>query len=58
MDQVPEVNQADFDDLKKRMDIITNADPSQAQNDYALRRYLRAFKTVDASFQARPLFAF
>lgn len=46
-----EVNQADLEDLKNRMKLIVSADPQQFQNDFALKRYLRAFKTVDAAFQ-------
>lgn len=46
-----EVNAADLQDLKNRMKLIADADPKQFQNEFALKRYLRAFKTVDAAFQ-------
>ncbi|KOB65522.1 putative SEC14 cytosolic factor [Operophtera brumata] len=46
------VNEEDLKLLKERMNIIAGADPSQYHNDFSLRRYLRAFKTVDSSFQA------
>ncbi|XP_039295337.1 CRAL-TRIO domain-containing protein C3H8.02 [Nilaparvata lugens] len=45
------VNEEDLKDLKERMKLIVDADPSQYHNDFSLRRYLRAFKTVDAAFQ-------
>lgn len=45
------VNEADLKDLKERMKLISDADPSQYHNDFSLRRYLRAFKTTDAAFQ-------
>lgn len=45
------VNEEDLKLLKERMNIIAGADPSQYHNDFSLRRYLRAFKTVDSSFQ-------
>lgn len=46
-----EVNVAEFNDLKNRMKLIAEADPKQYQNDFALKRYLRAFKNVDSAFQ-------
>ncbi|XP_061705818.1 uncharacterized protein LOC133516840 [Cydia pomonella] len=46
------VNEDDFRQLKGRMNIIVSADPEQYHNDFSLRRYLRAFKTVDNAFQA------
>lgn len=45
------VNANDFKDLKERMKLIAEADPKQYHNDFSLKRYLRAFKTVDNSFQ-------
>ncbi|KAL1490506.1 hypothetical protein ABEB36_013188 [Hypothenemus hampei] len=39
-------------DLKNRMKLISEADPEQYHNDFSLKRYLRAFKTVDSAFQA------
>ncbi|XP_067000708.1 uncharacterized protein [Anabrus simplex] len=46
------VNEAELRDLKERMKLIAEADPSQYHNEFSLRRYLRAFKNVDAAFQA------
>lgn len=46
-----EVNENDLKDLKARMKMIADADPSQYQNDFALKRYLRAFKTTDDAFK-------
>ncbi|KAI8440312.1 hypothetical protein MSG28_001661 [Choristoneura fumiferana] len=46
------VNEDDLKQLKERMNIIASADPAQYHNDFSLRRYLRAFKTVDNAFQA------
>lgn len=46
-----EVNETDLKDLKDRMKLIAEADPSQYQNDYALKRYLKAFKTTDDAFK-------
>lgn len=45
------VNPADLAALKERMKIIADADPKQYHNEFSLKRYLRAFKTVDAAFQ-------
>lgn len=46
------VNAGDLNDLKERMKLIVDADPKQYHNEFSLKRYLRAFKTVDAAFQA------
>ncbi|XP_054263892.1 uncharacterized protein LOC128987181 [Macrosteles quadrilineatus] len=45
------VNEGDLKDLKERMKMISDADPSQYHNEFSLKRYLRAFKTTDAAFQ-------
>ncbi|XP_060531366.1 uncharacterized protein LOC132705001 [Cylas formicarius] len=45
-------NENEFQDLKSRMKLIFEADPLQYHNDFSLRRYLKAFKTVDNAFQA------
>lgn len=37
--------------LKDRMKLIVDADPQQYHNEFSLKRYLRAFKTVDLAFQ-------
>lgn len=50
--EVKPVNENDLKNLKERMKLIAEADPSQYHNDFSLRRYLRAFKTVDGAFQA------
>lgn len=50
--QVKPVNESDFKDLKGRMKLISEADPSQYHNDFSLKRYLRAFKNPDGAFQA------
>lgn len=50
-DSLREVNEADLKDLKERMALIAEADPSQYQNEFALKRYLRAFKTTDDAFK-------
>lgn len=49
--QVQQENDADLIDLKNRMKLIEEADPTQYQNEFALRRYLRAFKTADDAFK-------
>ena len=49
------VSDKDFIDLQNRLKLISDADPDQHQNDHSLRRYLKAFKTVDAAFQANIL---
>lgn len=46
------VSEEDLKALKERMKMISDADPSQYHNDFSLRRYLRAFKTVDDAFKA------
>lgn len=46
-----DVNESDFQKLKERMKMIADADPLQYHNDFSLKRYLRAFKEVDAAFQ-------
>ncbi|CAH2257293.1 CRAL-TRIO domain-containing protein C3H8.02 [Pararge aegeria] len=46
------VNEEDLRQVKERMKLIVEADPAQYHNDYSLKRYLRAFKTVDSAFQA------
>ena len=52
--QVP-VKEEDLKELKDRMKLIVDADPSQFHDDFSLKRYLRAFKTVDAAFQVLQL---
>jgi hypothetical protein len=44
-------SETDLKDLKERMKLIADADPNQYHNELSLKRYLRAFKTVDAAFQ-------
>ncbi|CAH2092064.1 unnamed protein product [Euphydryas editha] len=46
------VKEEDYRQLKERMTLIADADPTQYHNEYSLKRYLRAFKTVDNAFQA------
>ncbi|GLG93103.1 Uncharacterized protein GBIM_00593 [Gryllus bimaculatus] len=46
------ISEDDVKDLKERMKLIAAADPSQYHNEFSLRRYLKAFKTTDAAFQA------
>ncbi|XP_049938521.1 uncharacterized protein LOC126412789 [Schistocerca serialis cubense] len=46
------VAEEDVQELRARMKLIADADPSQYHNSFSLMRYLRAFKTVDAAFQA------
>ncbi|XP_013185958.1 uncharacterized protein LOC106131393 [Amyelois transitella] len=46
------VNEDHLKQLKERMSLIVSADPEQFHNEFSLRRYLRAFKTVDQAFQA------
>lgn len=50
------VNPNDLKDLKERMKLIVEADPKQYHNEFALKRYLRAFKKTDEAFQASFLF--
>lgn len=45
------VNEDDLKDLKERMRLIADADPNQYHNEHSMKRYLRAFKSVDAAFQ-------
>lgn len=45
------VNPDDLKLLKERMKLIADADPNQYHNEFSLKRYLRAFKTVDHAFQ-------
>lgn len=45
------VSEEDLKALKERMKMISDADPQQYHNDFSLRRYLRAFKTVDNAFK-------
>ena len=45
------VNMDDLRDLKERMKLIVAADEKQYHNEFSLKRFLRAFKTVDAAFQ-------
>lgn len=49
-------NPEDLKALKERMKLIADADPSQYHNEFSLRRFLRAFKTVDAAFQVHSMF--
>ncbi|KAL7733811.1 hypothetical protein ACLKA6_011534 [Drosophila palustris] len=51
-EELAPINEQDLKDLKERMKLIADADPSQYHNEFSLRRYLRAFKTTDAAFQA------
>lgn len=48
-----DTNPEDLKALKERMKLIADADPSQYHNEFSLKRFLRAFKTVDAAFQVR-----
>lgn len=48
-----QINPNDVKDLKERMKIIAAADEKQYHNEFSLRRYLTAFKTVDLAFQVR-----
>lgn len=45
------VNPNDLKELKERMKLIVEADEKQYHNDFSLKRYLKAFKTVDLAFQ-------
>lgn len=51
MSEQPPVNADDLKSLKERMNLIAAADPKQKLNEFALKRYLRAFKDVDSAFQ-------
>lgn len=46
-----EVSEADFQELKKRLKLIFDADPEQFHNDQSIRRFLKAFQTIDQAFQ-------
>lgn len=50
-EELAPINEQDLKDLKERMKLIADADPNQYQNEFSLRRYLRAFKTTDDAFQ-------
>lgn len=52
------VNTADLIALKERMKLIASVDPKQYHNEFSLRRYLLAFKTVDAAFQVALMLFF
>lgn len=52
-EELKPVKDEDLKQLKERMQLIAEADPSQFHNDYSLKRYLRAFKTVDNAFQVK-----
>lgn len=54
-DEPKPVNESDLKELKDRMNLIVSADPAQYHNDFSLKRYLRAFKTVDQSFQVNNI---
>ncbi|XP_028397897.1 CRAL-TRIO domain-containing protein C589.09, mitochondrial-like [Dendronephthya gigantea] len=41
----------DFIELKERMQLLFNADPSQLQTDACLKRFLKAFLTVEDAFE-------
>lgn len=47
----PEPASENLKALKDRMKLIVDADPQQYHNEFSLKRYLRAFKTVDLAFQ-------
>lgn len=47
----PGINEADLQDLKERMKLISEADPKQYHNEFSLKRYLKAFKSSDAAFE-------
>lgn len=48
-----QVKEEDLKELKNRMKLIVDTDPAQFHDDYSLKRYLRAFKTVDGAFQVQ-----
>lgn len=50
-EELAPINEQDLKDLKERMKLIADADPTQYHNEFSLRRYLRAFKTTDDAFQ-------
>ncbi|XP_002731522.1 uncharacterized protein LOC100368314 [Saccoglossus kowalevskii] len=45
-----EINEEDFKELKSRLQLIFDADPDQFHSDSSLKRFLRAFITVDSAF--------
>lgn len=49
--KIQPVKDEDVQELKKRMKLIAEADPKQYHNEFSLKRYLRAFKTVDDAFK-------
>lgn len=53
-----QLNEADIQELKERLRLIIEVDPSQYHNEFSLRRYLKAFKTVDNSFKVCDEFVF
>lgn len=53
MNEPPPVNPEDLKALKDRMRLIVEADPAQFHNEFSLKRFLRAFKTVDGAFQVK-----
>lgn len=53
-EELKSVKEDDLKQLKERMNLIASADPAQYHNDFSLRRYLRAFQTVDNAFQVTP----
>lgn len=55
-EELAPINEQDFKNLKERMKLIVEADPTQYHNDFSLRRYLRAFKTTDAAFQVSHVY--
>lgn len=57
-EELKPVNEDDLKLLKERMNLIVSADPAQYHNEYSLRRYLRAFKTVDSAFQVNTNFIY
>ncbi|XP_070553225.1 uncharacterized protein [Ptychodera flava] len=46
------INENDFKELKSRCQLIFEADPAQFQTDASLRRFLKAFLTVNGAFTA------
>lgn len=51
--EVQIVDECDLNELKNRMKLISDADPTQYHNDFSLKRFLKAFKTVDEAFQVK-----
>ncbi|XP_077984519.1 uncharacterized protein LOC144439126 [Glandiceps talaboti] len=47
-----EIKEADFQELKSRCQLIFDADPAQYHTDASLRRFLRAFLTINDTFNA------